>query len=782
MKRNLLLFVCTIISLALSARNITEKEAQQAAVNFINGNASNRAFKARNVDLQQLTSAKLKTANLYGFNIANGGYVLVSANSNAYQILGYADSGSLDIENMPENMKEWINGYDEAIKAMQAPDIEANNAPVVSGGAIDPLLSTTWYQDAPYSNLCPIVPNDKGGEVTAPTGCVATAMAQVMYYHKWPIDECRSIPEYEFSPIEDKTITLNQLPEKKFNWEDMLPSYSNVDATDQQKLAVAELMQYCGQAVRMAYGADASGASETAIATAARTYFGYDKGTKILYRQYYSISQWENMIYEELKAERPVPYSGANGIDGHSFVCDGYDGNGLFHINWGWDGHDDGYFRLSILNPFNNSSIGSSSSEMGYSYMQQAVFGMQPPVADSEEYNQEVYFTLIQPVEINNFLNNVIFKVEYECLTQPKNKIIAAIGTKEGDVFTPLMISDAKDADQDSEIFPSFNFNIDPSSVSDGETIFYFRAKPAQGNYDWFTIESDNICLRVVKEAGNLTLTKLPEKKIEITDVITEDDQVPAVGENKNFYIKVKNNDTQELNTYVDILFYEMGDISLEKQNFSELKTDNPYVSGLYIRPEETESILVRKSFTTPGNAAFLICEHNTDKVLAKGSIYVSGDEIDFYDLEVKDYSLVYDDDTGVLETNVTIQNNDKRSWKFPANSNCYIRSYTTGSEEIRKIMLSSGQTMNIGLLHDTDEYGAGETVHFIMEQVICGTRTEKILELDINPGEVITSGVKATIADENKDSVWYSLQGIRISKPSLPGLYIHNGKKTVIR
>ncbi|MDD7692522.1 MAG: C10 family peptidase [Prevotella sp.] len=781
MRKFLLLIVCVIVSLALGAKNISEDEAQRIALNFVNGSVGNKAFKAKKFGPQQVCSAKLQSENLYGFNITEGGYVLVSANSNAYQILGYADSGSLDNENMPENMKAWINGYDEAIKALQAIELEPSDAPVISGGAIEPLISTTWYQDAPYSNLCPKVPNGKGSEVTAPTGCVATAMAQVMYYHKWPSAECTAIPGYDFSPIKDKTITLSELPSKKFNWDDMLLAYANVDATEQQKLAVAELMQYCGQAVKMVYGANASGAQETAISTAARTYFGYDKGTKTLFRSYYSINQWENMIYEELKAGRPVPYAGINGTDGHSFVCDGYDGNGLFHINWGWEGRSDGYFRLSVLNPYNNTSVGSSSNQMGFSYMQQAVFGMQPPVTGSEEFNQEIYFNLVEPVKINNLYHSVSIYVSYESLSQPKNKIIVALGTKEGDMFTPFLKSNEIEVDQDGDVLTNIEFMIDPNSVSEGETIFYFRAKPAEGDFDWFTLGSDDNCIRVVKEAGEISLSMLPEKKIEITEVYTEDNQTPKVDENKKFSIKIKNNDTKELNTYVDVIFYEMGDISLENQHFNDLRTSSSYTSGLYIRPGETESIQITKSFSTPGNAAFLICEHGTSIVLAKGSIYVSGDEIDFYDFQVKEYSLELDD-VGTLSANITIINNDERRWKFPENSNYYIRGYINGSEDIKKNTIQSGETIKILFLLDAWDYEIDESVHFVIEEVLGGIRTKKILEQDIKFNEVITSGVKTVNTDKVEDPIWYSIQGIRISKPSIPGLYIHNGKKTVIR
>lgn len=780
MKKSFLIFACAIIPLALGARTISELEAQRIAEQFINGST---AIKAKSTGSQQLYSADLQAANLYGFNIAGGGYVLVGADSNAYSILGYADSGSLDTDNMPDNMRQWLKGYDEAIKAMKTLDIEPCDAPVVSGEAIEPLLATTWYQADPYNIFCPSVPDGKGGEQTAPTGCVATAMAQVMYYHKWPTAECKPLPGYEFSPAEGEVIAMDPLQSHIFDWDTMLLDYStDVQATEAQQHAVAELMQYCGQALKTRYMAAGSDAREISIATAARTYFGYDKATKPLFRAYYSIDQWENMIYDELKAGRPVPYAGESGVSGHSFVCDGYDGNGLFHINWGWGGRSDGYFRLSVLNPFNNTSIGSSISHMGYSYDQQAVFGMQPPTSGSEEYNQDFFFSFVPPVAIDKSLNKVTFQIYYESLGKPQNTIVAAIGTIDGGAFNPLYVSDPFGVDQNSADCPKVSFIIDPESLAEGETSLYLRAKPADGDYDWFTVANDDdVYLRVTKSAEGVSFKMMPEINIEITDVYAEDNPTPTVDQTNIYCIKVKNNGDNEINSYVDILFYQMGDIELNDQNFDDISTNGALVSGIFIRPNETDCIPVKNTFSFPGNAAFLICEHGTHNILAKGSLPIAGDEIGLYDLQPAAYTVEIDE-MGFLEANVSIQNNDSRHWMFPYNSNNYIRCYIRGEEACHKIVIKSGDTSFISAMLDAGDYGLDENVHFVIEQVIGGARTQPILELDLKYGETIDSSVEAVIADENEEDVWYNLQGIRISKPSSPGLYIHNGEKTLVR
>lgn len=781
MKKILLLMVGMLVAFSLSAAHISELDAQRLAVNFINGNTGKVIFKAKKVGMQQVRSANLQAENFYGFNIADGGYVVVSANSDTYEILGYADSGTLNPDMMPENMKQWLKGYDEAIKALAGTDVQTVSAPVVTGEAISPLLSTKWYQDAPYNQYCPTVLTKEGATEVAPTGCVATAMAQVMYYHQWPIAPCKEIPGYKFFPAYGDSITMNALPALTFNWNDMLHSYSTVEGTESQKTAVAQLMQYCGQAVRMVYAAGGSGAQETAIATAARTYFGYDKGTKPVFRTYYSISQWENMIYEELKAKRPVPYAGQSGSAGHSFVCDGYDGNGLFHINWGWGGHSDGYFRLSVLNPYNNSSIGSSASHMGYSYSQQVVLGMQPPTEGTESHDQDIYFSLVEPVQFHSIGYGVDIMFGYESLIHPKNRVVGALGIKNGDEFVPLILSEEVDVDQDSEKYQEFVFNIPPDQLQEGENLLHIYAKPVNGDYAWFSLASDDVCLRVVKSADGMVLSMLPEKKIEITSVYADNNAVVKAGEKTNLHINVKNLDTKELNAEVDVLFYEMGGLTLENQDFSDLKRLSPSVTGLFIPSGETDEILVRTSFVTPGNAAVLICETGTTNILAKGSIVVEGDPTPFYDLKVNKYNFEYDAEVGILDGSVILKNDDTRDWMFSPNSNNYIRGYINDFEQVIKSYLPAGQTLGVVQLFDTDSYGPDESIHFVMEQVLGGIYKQVVFEFDIAPGEKVVSGVTTVAADQGPD-VWYNLQGIRIPEPTTPGLYIKNHTKVLVK
>lgn len=257
--------------------------------------------------------------------------------------------------------------------------------------AILPLIPTKWDQSYPYYDLCP-----KKSYYTCYTGCAATVLAQLMYYHQWPQGETTAIPTYKCSGSGYSKYNgwLDELPPITFDWGNMLLKYEYDDYTgnslytDEQANAVAQLMQYAGYAVKMQYGTDASGTSMDNLAPALTDYFFYDSHTtRLLSRTQYASADWEQKVYDELVAGNPVVYDGFTDAYGHGhvFLCDGYDGDGFFHINWGWSGNCDGYYRLSVLNPGDTSGSGASSSFYGYTWDQQAIFGAMPASGEARE-------------------------------------------------------------------------------------------------------------------------------------------------------------------------------------------------------------------------------------------------------------------------------------------------------------------------------------------------------------------------------------------------------------
>ena len=361
MTRKLLLGVLALfLCQSLFAGKVTEQEALQKAQQFMQG----KTFQKKSLRRAQQNVSM--DGAFYIFNAeGNGGFVIVSADDRTEAILAYADQGYFDTSAMPENVRKWLEGYAEQIKALG--NSEVKSVPRrTEKAAVEPLITCHWNQGSPYNLRCP---DDEEG--TSVTGCVATAMAQVMYYHQWPQEATAVIPAYK---TWEKGLDMPELPAIVFKWDKMKDEYK-YDETGEAAEAVAELMLYCGQAVEMDY--TSSGSAANVSAATMIYYFGYSKTAKDVSRRNYTTLDWENMIYNEVYNCRPVLYGGSSTSGGHEFVIDGYDGNGFFHVNWGWGSYCDGYFLLSVLNP-NGRGIGGGSSSDGYSIGQDAVIGLQP--------------------------------------------------------------------------------------------------------------------------------------------------------------------------------------------------------------------------------------------------------------------------------------------------------------------------------------------------------------------------------------------------------------------
>lgn len=306
------------------------------------------------------------------------GFVIVSGDDRMHDILGYSDMNHFDAENMPPNLRAWLDFYtDEAMRVKSSiavqPSSTSQAEPVQARASsfaarIAPLLKgIKWDQDAPYNNLCPQIP---GSPQRAVTGCVATAMAQVMKFYKWPTTgkgkKSYTSATHNFNLSADfSTVT--------FYWANMTDTYT-ASSTNQQKTAVATLMYNCGVAVEMDYSWS-SGASTYKMLKALHTNFRYDPSLEYYSRDYYTREEWIDVLKTELNAGRPVLYDGQSKDGGHAFVCDGYDVNGFFHFNWGWGGMSNGYYRISALDP-DQQGIGGSSG--GYNQTQGIVVGLQP--------------------------------------------------------------------------------------------------------------------------------------------------------------------------------------------------------------------------------------------------------------------------------------------------------------------------------------------------------------------------------------------------------------------
>lgn len=352
------------------------------------------------ISMDETSSAKAKSKRVksvsgevpayYVFPNGEGkGFTVVSGDDRLPEVVGYSDKGTYDEENLPSNYVGFMKAYEEMVGQLDNGDSRAS-ASIAEAKAlrssgyqqptVAPLLGNIqWNQMIPYNNMCPMY-NSTNRSVT---GCVATAMAQVMMYYQYPKTLQTDIPAYV---SRTNHLSIPQINKgERYDWDNMLPQYASYEPlnyTDAQAAAVAKLLYHCGAACEMDYG-PSSGANVTPAILS--TYFGYDSDLmQDLNRDVFTLAEWSQIMDKELSAKRPILYSGRSSDGGHEFVCDGTDGNGLYHINWGWGGYQDGYFDVTILNP-DKGGAGSGSAPDGYNQYCSMIVGIAPNNGKEDE-------------------------------------------------------------------------------------------------------------------------------------------------------------------------------------------------------------------------------------------------------------------------------------------------------------------------------------------------------------------------------------------------------------
>lgn len=349
MKKFVFLLIITVFaSVTLAAGPVDEATAAQLASRFLSN---------------EVVLVTDSPDGLYIFNAADGeGWVVISAEDSAIPILGYSDKGSFRTDNQPANLRAWLGGYSRELQ-------KASQQRIAQNGEVKTLWKTAGYrtksaegkyletpaydQDSPYNLKCP---NVKESEIThqALTGCVATAMAEVIRYHQWPEKGTGTIGGYSYTSDYKQTIKVPSfdIDNHSYNYTLMPFSYSGSETTAQND-AIAQLMYDCGVMVEASYNyKNGTGAFSENIVSALSEHMGYSASAQHIYRQAYTDAEWTKLIQKEIDNGRPIIYSGVDGEGGgHQFVCDGYDTRDYIHINWGWSGSNNGYFTLNLRIP-----------------------------------------------------------------------------------------------------------------------------------------------------------------------------------------------------------------------------------------------------------------------------------------------------------------------------------------------------------------------------------------------------------------------------------------------
>lgn len=321
----------------------------------------------------------------------DGGYVLVAADDRAPLVLGYADRGNFNPASIPPSMQGMFESWSNQVAWLASHPDSQPSAPLKVSAPVAPLLGEiAWDQGDPYNRKCPAVTQydswgDPKGTGPAATGCVATALGQIMYYHKWPEVGHGSISYVSEGQNADggsENINIDVTFEgTQYLWENMLPSISKTSSSEAID-AVSTLLFHVGAAFESIYGAS-TGATDVSVAPALVKYFDYDKGINYLQRDYCTTEEWTEKLLEEFAAGRPVAYGGVTRrAEGHFFVLDGVNEEGFYHVNWGWSGQENGYYLLTLLEP-GSQGIGGSSDGSAFHYAQNMITGIQKPVEGS---------------------------------------------------------------------------------------------------------------------------------------------------------------------------------------------------------------------------------------------------------------------------------------------------------------------------------------------------------------------------------------------------------------
>ncbi len=351
MKQMKLLLTVALVAAAMPvvAEQVTPEQALRIAEAHQLSAAPRRAPGAAVAVTPPSLALTARNGDYYVFN-TDGGFVVVAGDDRAVPVLAYGDRGAFDPDNMPDGMRYMLDCYAAEMALLRATPELSHKSPArqqVRDTEVKPLLKSNWGQREPYNRFCPVYEGDE----KCATGCVATSAAQLAYYHRCP-----------------------STGDKTYEWDNMLDNYIEGNYTDEQAEAVAQLMSDLGKSAGMSYGKTSS-VSDFKMMMAMRDEYGFSKGMRYNLRATKTVTEWENMLVAELDAKRPVLYGGFTQTGGHSFLIDGYNKDGYFHVNWGWNSLSNGYFLLSILSP---RAQGTGSYSGGYNGCQAMVIGIRP--------------------------------------------------------------------------------------------------------------------------------------------------------------------------------------------------------------------------------------------------------------------------------------------------------------------------------------------------------------------------------------------------------------------
>ena len=767
----------------LSAAEMSEQQAMEQARQFMLQVSNNsQVARTRAIRHVSLTATPTGLPELYAFNMEGGGYVIASADDRTLPVLGYSLTGSFDVDRIPDNMRAWLQGYSEQIRMLGNAPVPSTTDSDPSMTAIEPLIKTHWGQDEPYNLQTPILYSNQH----AATGCAATAMAQVMYYHQWPKTATNAVSAYTYLDKQTKEyVEMKGLPSTTFQWDKMLTSYTKDNpGTEEQRQAVAELMRYCGQSSLMKYGLS-SGASVDEVAKALQLNFGYSKSARVAKRGYYDLESWKKLIWNELNQKRPVYFSGFNGESGHAFVVDGYDGNGLFHVNWGWNGDSDNYFAIDVLNPNSTTSPGASSSAgNGFIFDQKVMIGVEPSTGN-EEIHPELSSGLIlykKPYVLSGELAAEVFYFDME---NKERSYDLALGTKNTDGTVNIIHIQESSLINSAGMYDDFSIASEDLKLSDGTYQLYgFYKETGVADDTWHQLGGDKDYWGVTVNGSEMTF--FFDVKLKITKAYLEGDhQAPL--DDCTLVLEVENEGDDIVSTETIL--------RIGKTVEEEFKTANVAsntLSFLELQPKATTTLRYPIQVPFKGEVEIRLCGPEGDYGYATATVTVDK-EPHFYDVQLVDYKVEYKagekDLTKAVNGTLWLKNNDTRTFFQKIISRIGNDGRENGDYDqlfVPSETIEPGEIREVGVYLEVDlaEIEEPTDLHLVVVIDYPEIAYVKLLDIIIKPGTTVTpNGTTAisTVTTDNIDSdaSYYDLQGRRVTNPT-KGVYIVNGRKVL--
>ena len=760
-----LLLTCLLTA---QAGPIDQQKARQLAAQFMQKKGLQLKGEPRRAPGVSGTGSN-EAQPLYIFNTDGAkGFVIVAGDDRADAILGYSTEGSYDEANLPDNFRYYLQLLSCNMQALMASDATATTRRAVeTHEAIAPLIKTKWDQGSAtadgyiYNTACPIHTFKH-----CLTGCVATAGAQVMYYYRYP-ESTTGVDGYQVDGQNAviNAFTLKGLSETTFNWDIMKLSYNDADQGTEAQQEVAKLMLYAGFAAQMNYGITGSGASTGILAEGMASYFDYNPDTWQYVKQSdYSVSDWDSMMYNELENGRPVIYSGASKKGGgHAFICDGYDGEGLYHFNWGWSGQNNGYFKLAATNPY----AGDGTQRDGYVNDIDAIIGLQP--------NKGETITKSPKINILSFeIGENSITMSYQNISDESYAIDCGI----------TLLNDDGSVNQDRlDFYPCSSWGELPPYYYWGDREFKLATYLKQeGTYkvvpvfrladetEWKRCMPSQLYFEVViAEDKTMTIITHPTVELEATQIEVPSNKIETLVQQVDVTVESKSDDYQ-------------GPLYLFASK-TEDKGAYTYLAGTAIEGGASDVVTF---YFTPATAGtwnlWIATDEAGNDIIGQATAEIGEAPAENVSFQVTNKDVIMGEDNATIvfsvkNTSETTSYREFYVWLNKADDNTPVEQKPTSA-----ITIEQGETKDVPITFDGLEDGVTYNVLYGYYKNVKGSTPWWLDDYEFT-FEASTTAITLPEADTTADDTFYTLNGQRMSgRPNKAGIYIHKGKKVIVR